>query len=141
MWTVLCLVVAAFFGLFALVQLNDPDPWIWLFAYGITALLSATAGFRRLHPSTYLGWALACALGAMYVWIGWEGASEILGANIEEAFDDEVVRELAGLALCIAWMAIAAAQSGASRLRTGYDQLPTSHHETAGFASPPSEDL
>ena len=38
---------ALFFAAFAYLNLNDPDPIIWVAAYGITALLFLTAAFGR----------------------------------------------------------------------------------------------
>jgi hypothetical protein len=33
------IILAVLFGLFAIVQYNDPDPWLWIFIYGITAVV------------------------------------------------------------------------------------------------------
>ena len=50
------LFLALLFALFAVVQLNDPDPWGWVAMYGFVAVVSAFAAFGRYHRYLlYLG--------------------------------------------------------------------------------------
>ncbi len=48
------LVLALMFLLFAFVQINDPDPVIWILIYGIMAVSCVLAAFRRYYPPATL---------------------------------------------------------------------------------------
>jgi hypothetical protein len=99
--------MCALFLLSVAVQVNDPDPWLWMPLYGFAAALAAlgAAGRLPLVPN-------AAALGLFAVLFGlW--APSLLGAR-HEAFEtfhmlspaDEEPREAGGLALCAAWSAV-----------------------------------
>ena len=42
------------FVLFAVLQYNDPDPWIWIPIYGYAAVLCLLAFRRKYYPVAYL---------------------------------------------------------------------------------------
>lgn len=44
-------ILALIFGLFAIVQYNDPDPLRWILLYGFIAFVSLLAGFKRYYPT------------------------------------------------------------------------------------------
>jgi hypothetical protein len=102
------LVFAAAFLLAALVQYNDPDPWVWITVY-LVALGCALAFHRdRLHPAfglavalLALAWALTLiptvvnhppALSDVF------GDVKMYGPGVEEA------REAGGLLLIAGWI-------------------------------------
>ena len=49
------IIVSVVFLLFAVVQLNDIDPWLWVVLYGLTSAIWAWSAFRPI-PRTVL-WA------------------------------------------------------------------------------------
>ena len=89
------------FVLFAVVQYNDPDAFLWIVIYGITAVWAGLAAFRpgRFAHSPLLLAAFAVTLvamaaGALYYW----------PRSIADWWDNEFVRE--GLGLIIATVAL-----------------------------------
>ena len=86
-------VSAVVFVLFALLQLNDPDPLPWLLVYGMTAVTAGVGAAGITVPSSRWG-LVAVAL----VW------GFFLATTIEQfSLQDEVVREVAGLAVVGLW--------------------------------------
>ena len=57
------LILAALFALFAVVQLNDPDPWGWTLFYVFMTAVCAFAAFGKYHK-----WALLIGLAVCLVW-------------------------------------------------------------------------
>ncbi|HLT82492.1 MAG TPA: transmembrane 220 family protein [Cyclobacteriaceae bacterium] len=103
------LVLAVMFLIFAFVQVNDPDPLIWILIYGLMAATCVLAAFN-----VYLPKALA-VLGVILVAYGisyYPGVSEWLSRdNKSLLFDDiakmeypyiEESREFLGLLICVA---------------------------------------
>ena len=99
-----CLVAAGIFGLFGLVQLNDPDPLGWVVIYGLTMAYSAASGFRRLPWYQAAVWGALCTFFAVRIWASWDGASNPMGSAEQGMFAEEVVREVCGLGLIAMWM-------------------------------------
>lgn len=58
------LILAVLFLLFAFVQLNDPDPWLWFALYAFVALVSALAAFN-----IYRKWAIVGGMVVVVVWM------------------------------------------------------------------------
>lgn len=58
------ILLALLFGLFAVFQYNDPDPWLWLPYYILIAALSVQAARGKHHPA----W-VAAGLGATAVFM------------------------------------------------------------------------
>lgn len=52
---ILNLVLAALFIIFAFVQLNDPDPVLWIFIYGVMAVACVLAAFSAYYPMILAG--------------------------------------------------------------------------------------
>jgi Transmembrane family 220, helix len=99
---------AAMFLLFAFVQLNDPDPVIWILIYGAMAVLSVMAIFE-FYPRKILIGLLVLFLAYSLVYI--PGVLEWLRQdNKSDLFDDvakmqhlyiEEAREFLGLIICV----------------------------------------
>ena len=105
-------VLAALFLLGAAVQVNDPDPVVWVIVYGAAAALSMAAAAGRRTPTwaplllgaIALVWGLALAAGVPDVSVYGQmfGAWEMASIAIEDA------REASGLFLIGTWMAVLA---------------------------------
>jgi hypothetical protein len=93
---------ALLFGVFAWVQLNDPDPALWVAIYCVTAGLSAGTLAPRSWPVA-AAWAVGCVLagGAWALLV--EGPP--MQAGQTGFFDNEVVRESLGLEISGLWTA------------------------------------
>ena len=92
------LIMTVAFGWFAFLQMNDPDPHLWVTAYGLCALISLTVVFRRAPRNlvlivaiAFLGWALWLLPQTNGLW--WQG---------------EVEREVGGLVIAGLWCLVAA---------------------------------
>ena len=95
---IIILAVGLLCTVFAVLQLNDPDPFIWITAYSLPALLSFL--FLMGYSNRYFQWIiLAYLLFAFYL---------ILHNKDTEVMHifDETTNEWLGLILCAAWMFI-----------------------------------
>ena len=98
--------LAALFFLCAYWQINDPDPELWVSAYGAVAVLAAYSAFRPtprmivLVLATVLGVWWATYLPAFVGWVG-DGFPSITGAMKAESPYIELVREFIGLTLML----------------------------------------
>jgi hypothetical protein len=100
--------LAVMFLVFAFLQVNDPDPVIWILIYGIMAVFSIMAMFR-FYPRIVL--ALYLVLLAGYSVVFWSGVAEWWRQDNRSAlFDDvakmehwyiEEAREFLGLLICM----------------------------------------
>ena len=90
--------VGLLFTVFAVLQLNDPDSFIWITAYSLPALLSFL--FLTGYSNRYFKWMLpAYLLIAFYLFLH--------NKDIEVMYIfDETTNEVLGLILCAAWMFI-----------------------------------
>lgn len=52
--TVLNIVFLVSFLLFAYVNLNDPDAWLWVTIYMVAAICCGLAAFKMYYPAVYL---------------------------------------------------------------------------------------
>ena len=91
------------FALFAIVQLNDPDPGFWIFLYGTTALYSAGSARDVLPRGVGIGWGVLTACMATWMLATWDGSSRPMGSTAWGPLSDEVVREMLGLLMVSAW--------------------------------------
>ena len=103
---ILFITLSIIFGVFAYLNLNDPDPVQWVLAYGATAVLFAFAAFGRADRRI-VGW-LAVAL---FIWmctmfpgmldwahLGFPSITEEMQAHTPHI---EVVREFLGLLIAV----------------------------------------
>jgi hypothetical protein len=96
-------VLFVLFLLFALVQLNDPDPIIWVTIYGIIALICLIANFKKI-PEVLL-WVFIVGLtlySASYFsyfidWFNIDHKEELFGKMVYEKPYLEGTREFLGL--------------------------------------------
>lgn len=106
------LLLALVFAAFAYLNLNDPDPFVWVTAYAAVALLFVWAAFgsvdRRI-PGWYalalIGWMLTLLPG-MIDWVA-AGFPSITAEMQATEPHIEVVREFLGLliaVLALAWL-------------------------------------
>ncbi len=101
------LIVALIFLVFGLVQLNDPDPWLWVALYTFVAVVFTFAAFGKLNKYVLLG-----GIGLSLVWtllllpefINWisMGMPTITGSMKAEEPHIEYTREFLGLFICAA---------------------------------------
>lgn len=102
------LILAAMFLLFAFVQINDPDPLLWIAIYGVMAVVCIMAAFRSyLKP---LLWILLAGF-IVYMVILWPGLNEWLHQEDKSVLFDEGMkmqfpyieesREFLGLLICV----------------------------------------
>jgi len=100
--------LAVMFLLFAFVQVNDPDPLIWILIYGTMAVLAVMAIFEY-YPKKFLIGLLILFAG--YSAVYFRGVLEWLKQEDKSALFDEVAkmehwyieeaREFMGLLICI----------------------------------------
>ena len=98
-------IIAAVFLLFAIVQLNDPDPLLWVLLYGYVGVVALMAGLGR-----YNRYVLLAGLAAIAIWlivlipefVNWVqmGMPTITGSMKAEEPHIEYTREFLGLFLC-----------------------------------------
>lgn len=100
------LFIAGCFIAFAALNLNDPDPWIWVLAYGAVAVLFALAAFGRADRRVSGSLAIALAVwmftmsGGMLEWFGLGMPSIVTEMKATEPHV-EAVREFLGLLLAV----------------------------------------
>jgi len=109
---ILNFILALMFLAFAFVQINDPDPVMWILIYGAMATLCIMAAFNY-HPRKFIAAVLALYLAyGVYTLIYHPGVLQWLQSeNKSDIFDDvkkmenlyiEESREFLGLIICIA---------------------------------------
>ncbi len=99
-------ILAALFLLFAIVQYNDPDPWLWIALYGFVAIVSLMAVFKQYYRWVILGGIVVCLIGMLLLlpdFINWinTGAESITGSMKAESPHIELTREFLGLAVTL----------------------------------------
>ncbi len=105
---ILNFILAVMFLIFAFVQVNDPDPVVWILIYGIMAVMCILAIFEFYPTKVTLGLLLIMTL---YSFTYVPGVIEWLGSDDKTLlFDDiakmqypyiEEAREFLGLLICI----------------------------------------
>ncbi|XP_068673765.1 transmembrane protein 220-like isoform X1 [Montipora foliosa] len=101
-------VMATFFALSAYVQINDPDPLIWMLIYGIPCVLCCALVIDlSLQDTTVWKWTAivhlcVCILGILY------SVSVLLGNNIDSKnpLKSEEGREIGGLMIVVLWLGL-----------------------------------
>ena len=102
-------VLALVFAVGALVQLNDPDPLAWVAMYLAAALACGLAAAGRLAwriPALVGAVALVWSLALAPVVLGQVGAGELVETWQMKDVRVERGREMYGLLLILAWMAV-----------------------------------
>lgn len=98
-------VMTVLFATMALLQYNDPDPLLWITAYGMSALCCTLflVGYRSvLFPGII---AVGCGLVTVYLLLRALGPVGILDKSGQEMMGlTEVFRESLGLLICTSWM-------------------------------------
>ena len=99
-------ILTALFALFAIVQLNDPDPIVWVIIYGTVATISGFAAMGKYNKNvilTVIGicivWMLSLVPGVVD-WVN-EGMPSITGSMKAESPYIEFLREFLGLFLML----------------------------------------
>ena len=97
--------VAVIFFVFGLVQLNDPDPWLWVALYTFVAGVFAFAAFGKRNQYVILGGILLSLVWTLLLlpeFINWinMGMPTITGSMKAEEPHIEYTREFLGLFLC-----------------------------------------
>ena len=94
------------FTAFAALQLNDPDPWLWLGIYGIVALSALLLSFTKLPSAMLLSVTLLLSFYAatfipdVFEWIR-AGTPDITGYMQADAPLTELMREFFGLCIAV----------------------------------------
>ncbi|XP_061556578.1 transmembrane protein 220 [Phycodurus eques] len=119
--------MSLFFGLATYVQINDPDAALWMFGYGVPAILCALIGFKP-HVTETLPWRrvadfhmMLCT--GMLLIIGWK----LYGQNMTGVFQEEEAREFGGVVLTILWLLLCrhSGRSAVGKLRVSAAILVT----------------
>jgi len=99
-------VLAILFFVFAGLQLNDPDPWLWIGIYGMVAVLCGINAIGLYFPKVILTAILVTLLGIGWYlpsFISWisNGMDSITSSMKAESPYIELVREGLGLVLIL----------------------------------------
>lgn len=101
------LFICTIFLLFTYVQLNDPDPYVWVMVYGLVAILFAVSNFVRIPKIIFQAVILALVLfaffhvGYFYDWLLSDDKSELFGDMVYDKPYVEGTREFMGLLIAI----------------------------------------
>ena len=100
------LVLCALFLTFAAVQLNDPDPWLWVALYGLVAMVCGLTAFGKYRKNLVLLGLAVCGIELFNIgpeFIKWidMGMPNIAEEMKAEAPHIEFAREFFGLLLCV----------------------------------------
>lgn len=96
-------ILSIIFLLFALVQMNDPDPFIWVAIYGLIAIFFAISNFRDIPKIIIQVLIIGLVLfalyhvGHFYDWLLSNDKSELFGDMIYDKPYVEGTREFMGL--------------------------------------------
>ncbi|HMQ47916.1 MAG TPA: transmembrane 220 family protein [Saprospiraceae bacterium] len=96
--------MAALFLLFAVVQFNDPDPFLWAALYTFVAVQCALAAWGKYYRKVLLGGLLICLIWLATLvpaFINWikMGMPTIVNSMKAEAPHIELTREFLGLVI------------------------------------------
>ena len=119
-WTAANWLMAALFGLSAIVQLNDPDALRWILVYAAAATIAVLEARRAMRwPAAVI--VMLAAVGSA-VWIGSDLQPAPLGSLFEEwEMRDTAVeetREIGGLLIVAFWMAAVGVAAGMRARKT-----------------------
>lgn len=102
------LLLSVVFLVFAFLQINDPDPAVWILIYGVMAVMCVLAAFGYYYPKV---WIAILVIYVAYSVMYWPSILRWLKAdNKSMLFDDiakmqnlyiEESREFLGLVICV----------------------------------------
>ncbi len=104
------IILTILFALFAAVQFNDPDPWVWVGVYGLVAGVSAFAIMGKYNKTLLLAMMAVTLVWALYLspgvfdWFMHHDSEEIFHSMSPDKVFIETARECFGL--IIAFLAI-----------------------------------
>jgi TctA family transporter len=103
---ILNIVLSIMFILFALVQYNDPDPYIWAPIYLFVAGVCGAAAFNRYNNRVTLAGTIILTIYALFYvpdFIDWVkmGMPSIVETMKAEKLYVELTREFGGLVVCL----------------------------------------
>ncbi|XP_036053313.1 transmembrane protein 220 [Onychomys torridus] len=106
LWRACNALMAAFFGLAAVVQVNDPDAEFWVVVYTIPAVLTLLVGVNPLITGNFI-WKSVSTIHVLFcvLWAGGLAYHFLLHAQ-QSILNEEEGRELSGLVIITAWMAL-----------------------------------
>jgi hypothetical protein len=103
---ILNLILAGLFVLFAVVQLNDPDPFFWTAIYGVMGAISFFAAYKKFNIWVMLAvlavliFELFSLFPSISSWVN-QGMPNIAKTMKAEEPHIEFVREFLGLGICL----------------------------------------
>ncbi len=111
---ILSIVFFLIFAAFAYLQLNDPDPALWVTVYGLVAVVSLLRAFTIYHRYVFLGMIIALTvMSCFYIpgfieYLSQPNKNEIVGEMVYKKPYIEETREFIGLlmaagALFVLW--------------------------------------
>ena len=102
------LILGIVFLSLAVLQLNDPDPMLWIFIYGVVAFLFIVGAFQRLSRELLI----ACVIGlisyslfylpGLFEWVNEGQSHELVESMKAEKSYIEESREFLGLLIAVA---------------------------------------
>jgi hypothetical protein len=100
------IILSILFIVFAAVQLNDPDPFLWVGLYLFIALICGLAAFNKYPKWGIIGGLVICLIGMGMLlpdFIDWlsNGAESITQSMKAEKPHIELTREFLGLFICV----------------------------------------
>lgn len=106
---ILNFILAVMFLLFAFLQVNDPDPAIWILVYGSMAVLCVLAAFEFYPRKVIVALGIVFILYSVYFipgvqeWLEHDNKSQLFDeiAKMEHVYIEES-REFLGLMICLA---------------------------------------
>lgn len=100
------IIIGVIFIIFALVQYNDPDPWIWIFIYGLVGIIYL-ASINFSIPK----WVIFVVMFSLIISVAYylpkamnwfnEGMPSIIGEMKATSPHIEWMREFLGLIICL----------------------------------------
>ena len=106
--------LTAMFVVFAALQLNDPDPWLWAPLYLVPAAVTLLAGRGQVAP--VIAWSLALTYAALAAW-WWPARYDGITGAMNPTTTVEEARESLGLLIAAAGLAVSGYAVQRSRAR------------------------
>jgi len=103
------IILGFLFIVFAIVQYNDPDPWLWIVTYSVVGLIAIVSAFKTIPKPLYLILIVALVVATAYYiplmmdWVS-SGMPSIVGEMKAATPHIEWMREFLGLVLCLMTM-------------------------------------